>query len=352
MNLAEHNIYFDDSSFSALIDWLRVHKFSDVAVIVDENTEHYCYPIVNILPPHRLIRVKSGEEQKNLKTCEKIWSELTKYAFDRKSFVINLGGGVIGDMGGFCAATYKRGVPFMQMPTTLLSMVDASVGGKLGIDFKKFKNHIGVFQLPEAVFIYPGFIHTLPERELKSGFAEIIKHCLIVDKPGWERLNTLTWTAIRDKKFNWKALIEESVRKKALVVEADPHEAGLRKILNFGHTLGHAIESYYLDNPEQRLLHGEAIAIGMICEAYISYTKGNLSKEDCQAIKTYICSIFGKPVIDPKHIEPILALTLQDKKNLKGKVKFALLEAIGSCGYDYDVHANEMIASIEYYSSK
>ena len=242
------------------------HTFSKVAVIVDNNTKKYCYPVVaDALPDHVTIEISSGEEHKNLNTCQKIWGTLTDNAFDRKSLVVNLGGGVIGDMGGFCAATYKRGIEFINIPTTLLAQVDASIGGKLGIDFQNFKNHIGVFQNPLRVFLDAKFFETLPKEELRSGYAEIIKHCLIRDS---EKFDQITKSGYENLDFF--ELTKHSVQVKNDVVLEDPTEKGLRKILNFGHTIGHAIESYYLEKPGKKLLHGEAIAVGMICEAYLS----------------------------------------------------------------------------------
>ncbi len=243
--------------------FLRANSYTKIQVIVDENTFKYCYPSIKpFLEKHNIIKIKSGESQKNLETCQKIWQAMTDNELDRHSIVINLGGGVIGDMGGFCASTYKRGIDFIQIPTTLLSQVDASVGGKLGIDFQGLKNHIGVFQIPNAVLIDADFLKTLSYNELRSGFAEVIKHCLIMDGKKWDE--------IRRKDFEEQELedlIAHSVNIKQHIVEADPTEKGLRKILNFGHTLGHAIETYFLGKPKLHLLHGEAIAAGMICEA-------------------------------------------------------------------------------------
>ncbi|MDX2190122.1 MAG: 3-dehydroquinate synthase [Bacteroidota bacterium] len=350
MSFSNQNIIFDDSTFTGIISWFKANSYSNIAVIVDENTFKYCYPTINVFPKHTLIKIKSGEEQKTLKTCEKIWSELTKYEFDRKGLVINLGGGVIGDMGGFCAATYKRGLKFIQIPTTLLSMVDASVGGKLGIDFKNFKNHIGVFQIPEAVIIYPGFINTLPFGEVRSGFAEVIKHCLIQDAKAWMEIKKITPTDLQNKKFDWHHWIKHSVAIKSKVVDKDPQESGLRKILNFGHTIGHAVESYFLEIPEKKLLHGEAIAIGMICESYLSMKTGNISEKDCKEISNYLISIYGKNKITKAEIDSIIPLTLQDKKNSNGKVKLALLNKIGECGYDFETNSKDMEESLHFYN--
>lgn len=325
--------------------FLENHAFTAVAVLVDSHTQKFCYPsLKKYLPKHTLIRIKAGEEQKHLQTCETIWEALTRANFDRHGLVLNLGGGVIGDMGGFCAATYKRGIAFAQLPTTLLAQVDASVGGKLGIDFHGFKNHIGVFKLPEAVLIDPAFLQTLPERELRSGFAEVIKHCLIADAAMWEEIRR------RDlAEQDLPGLVAHSVAVKQNVVEQDPTEKGLRKILNFGHTLGHAVETYFLTQPRKRLLHGEAIAVGMITEAYLAHQKKMIQSSLLAEIEEYIFSVYGKVSLAEADIEPIIMLTLQDKKNQGKQVRMALLDGPGRCAFDIPVTRAEMRQALDYY---
>jgi 3-dehydroquinate synthase len=343
------NIY--QNSIQELISFITTNNFSKIAVIVDQNTQLHCYSfLVNRLPEHTTIVISAGEEYKNLDTCNQIWQHLTDEAFDRKSLVINLGGGVIGDMGGFCAATYKRGISFIQIPTTLLSMVDASAGGKLGIDFQGYKNHIGVFQLPSYICIYPIFLQTLAKRELRSGFAEVIKHCLIADAQMWDDIKKFDPKDLVNKDFNWDFIIQHSIQIKSKIVETDPTEMGLRKILNFGHTLGHAVESYFLPIPAQKLLHGEAIAIGMICESFLSFKQNYISSEDLANITQFIIKIYGKPLISAAEIDKIIPLTLQDKKNSHGSVKFSLLKSVGNCGFDINITADEMYESLVYYS--
>ncbi|MFN0049255.1 MAG: 3-dehydroquinate synthase [Cytophagales bacterium] len=351
MSLSTHNIQFLDNSLLGLMPFFEANKYSKIAVLVDENTHKYCYPLFTILPAHQIIKIKSGERKKNLKTAAKIWQKLTDFELDRKSLLINIGGGVIGDMGGFCAATFKRGIDFVQIPTTLLSQVDASVGGKLGIDFNGLKNHIGLFNLPQAIFIYPGFLQTLSSREIRSGYAEIVKHCLIADANEWPNIQNILNRDIENIHFDWSAFIKKSIEIKENVVLKDPKEAGLRKILNFGHTLGHAVETYFLEKEDRKLLHGEAIAIGMIAEAWLSKYKGYISDNELITIVSYIISIYGKPLIYKNELAEIIPLTLQDKKNSFGKVKFSLLEKIGKCTYDIDISVSEMEASLRYYIS-
>lgn len=332
----------------SLPDFLIKHPHSKLLVIADTNTRKHCYPKIKaLLPQHRLVTIPAGEAYKTLSTCEQIWRAMTAYELDRHALVINLGGGVIGDMGGFCAATYKRGINFIQIPTTLLAQVDASVGGKLGIDFDGFKNHLGVFRLPTSVLIDPAFLGTLPAREKRSGFAEIIKHCLIADAEKWHEIRRTEW-----EEYDWADLIGHSVRLKERVVAEDPTEKGLRKILNFGHTLGHAVETYFLTQPsKKRLLHGEAIATGMIMESYIGYRKKYIDLQTLISIEEFIYTMYGKVTIEPDAVEPIVALTRQDKKNKGGAVRFSLLEELGRCGFDHTVTAGEMRAAIRYYTA-
>ena len=339
------HISIEPDPAKALSGFLSKSSYTSVCVLVDELTEVYCYPLIEkSLPLHKVIRVKSGEEYKDINTCSLIWQQLTEFSMDRHGLLIILGGGVLGDMGGFCAATYKRGIDFLLMPTTLLSQVDASVGGKLGIDFQHFKNHIGLFQEPASTLICTDFLNTLPERELRSGFAEVIKHCLISDKAMWD--------IVRSKSLShqdWQTLVKHSVEFKWSVVAEDPREKGLRKILNFGHTIGHAVEGYFLKNGN-RIFHGEAIAVGMICESYLAHQKNLLSKESLDQLSRYILKIFGK--IDlPINYELILAGMMQDKKNKGNKILMALTKGIGKAVWDIEISEEEIKSSLVHYAS-
>jgi len=342
----EYQIHIDD--LSALSESIDKKTYSSIYVLVDENTKKHCYPKVRSRLKdhgHQLIEISSGEINKNLATCEKIWDQMLTQNADRSSLVINLGGGVIGDMGGYAASCYMRGVDFIQIPTTLLSQVDASVGGKLGIDLKGFKNLIGVFNSPQAVIIESTFLKTLSAAELRSGFAEVIKHALIKDESLWIDIQSKKPNQIK----NWPEIIHRNVTIKKDVVENDPFEGGLRKILNFGHTIGHAIETMLLDT-EGHLLHGEAIAVGMICESFLSYSKGMLTDQELDEIVEYILSIYGDviPTKLTKHRQ-ILANMKKDKKNKGGKVMFSLLDGIGSCQYDIECSTQELKDSFLYY---
>ena len=310
-----YSIWIGQDSLSKL----DVSKYSKIGILVDENTKEFCLPLLSEIKKSIIIEIKSGEENKNIDTCNLIWEALSKNSFDRNSLLINLGGGVIGDMGGFCASTYKRGIDFIQIPTSLLAMVDASVGGKLGIDFNGLKNQVGLFSNPKLVIINPKFLETLPENELRSGFAEVVKHALIIDKNLWERLKNSNLLEL-----DWEEIIETSVQIKNKIVISDPKEKGERKKLNFGHTFGHAIESYYLQKGTP-ILHGEAIFMGIILESEIS----SLSVSEKNDIKNYILSNFSLPYTPSK--SDLLNFLRNDKKNFEEKINFSLLEGIGNC---------------------
>jgi 3-dehydroquinate synthase len=340
------NILFSTDPSNDLLAFLNQKKYSKIVVLTDENTRSHCYPIVEKkLPEHTVIEVKSGEEQKNLDTCVQIWKDLTGYALDRHAVLLVLGGGVLGDMGGFCAATYKRGIDFILIPTTLLSQVDASIGGKLGVDFEHLKNHIGVFQQPALTLLYTGFLKTLPEAELRSGFAEVIKHTLISDNAMWNQISKKSL-----QQQDWDGLLKHSVTFKAHVTTEDPKEKGLRKILNAGHTIGHAVESYLLGSGH-RILHGGAIALGMIAEGFIAHQRNMLNAEDFTHITNYILSVYGKVILNDKQIEEAAQLTVQDKKNKGNKILCVLQDGIGRARWDCEISLDEVKRALAFYQS-
>jgi 3-dehydroquinate synthase len=330
----------------AIAEFLSDKSYSKIIVLTDTNTHKYCYPILKpYLPKHTVIKIKAGEAHKNIITCEQIWEAMTEAELDRHALMIDLGGGVVGDMGGFCASTYKRGIDFIQIPTTLLSQVDASVGGKLGIDFHGFKNHIGVFTQPKAVLIDALFLKTLSVRELRSGFAEVVKHCLIADADKWSEIRLIDFEA-----QNWIELIAHSVEIKKKIVAIDPTEKGLRKVLNFGHTLGHAVETYFLSKPtNEQLLHGEAIAAGMVMEAFVGYRKKMIDLQTLERIEEFIFSVYGKVDLKATDTATIIELAKHDKKNKDGQLRFSLLENAGHCAFDVVVTNAEIRQAVEYY---
>jgi 3-dehydroquinate synthase len=345
--LDDYNIYVGNI-WDKLNDFFAQSNYSKFFIIIDEHTKEYCLPIFQKntdLGNATIIEIQSGEKHKNIHTCSFIWNQMINANADRKALVINLGGGVIGDMGGFCAATYKRGLDFIQIPTTLLSDVDSSIGGKLGIDFADVKNSIGLFKNPRAVFIDPIFLNTLPEREVRSGFAEIIKHCLIADAGLWDQLKDIE--NVMD--VDWEPLLVPSLKIKKRVVEADPFEQNIRKTLNFGHTAGHAIESWALNSPSP-LLHGEAIAAGMVCETYLSTQVAGFSKDSAKEITAFILRIYGKYALKNEYFLELLRLMKNDKKNQDGKINFTMLNAIGNAEIDRNCEDSLVAESLNYYS--
>lgn len=338
------NILLSSNLIIDLQDFLNNKKYSSLAVLVDENTHRDCYPLIeSALPQHFIIQVNSGESEKNIHTSVQIWQALTTQGLDRHACLLVLGGGVLGDMGGFCAATYKRGIDFILIPTTLLAQVDASIGGKLGVDFNHFKNHIGVFQKPVLTLLFDGFLKSLPETELRSGFAEIIKHTLISDEKMWKEI------AVKSLKLqDWKKLIKHSVEFKAWVTTEDPTEKGLRKILNAGHTIGHALESYLLAKGN-RILHGEAIAVGLITESYIAKNRGYMSESEFRDICDFIIKVYGKVDIEIDELDSIAQLTLQDKKNRGNKILCVLLDGIGKAKWDCEISLESVKEALSFY---
>jgi 3-dehydroquinate synthase len=340
------NILFSSNPGPDLRHFLEGKNYSSVAVLADEHTAVYCYPpLRDAIPPHETIEIPAGEEHKNISTCELIWDKMTSLEMDRHSALIIIGGGVLGDMGGFCAATYKRGIDFVLVPTTLLSQVDASIGGKLGIDFRHFKNHIGVFRTPVFTLLHTGFLSTLPEEEKRSGFAEVIKHALISDARAWAEIRRHNF---RDQP--WEMLLQQSVQVKLDVVAADPYEKGLRKTLNAGHTIGHAVETYLLQS-NRKILHGEAVAAGLVCEAFLASEKGMLSGQEFEDIRQYILGVFGKVNIASGEEEAIARLTSQDKKNKGNRILCVLLDGIGNAKWDCEIRSDEVKRALTFYRS-
>lgn len=338
-------VVFNDS-LNELARFIAAGNYSGIFILVDTLTEKHCLPKVQAALGAQqrfdLIEIDPGEENKNIDFCIGIWKMLLDFGADRNSLLINLGGGVVTDMGSFAAATFKRGIDFVQVPTTLLAQVDASVGGKTGIDMDGVKNIIGTFSQPKAVFIDAVFLQTLDERQLVSGFAEVIKHGLIYDSVYWEKLRSTEPGKVTTD------LIYRSIQIKNEVVTADPYEKGLRKILNFGHTIGHAVESYSLTSTTP-LVHGEAIAIGMICEAWLSHELNGLPAGELEQITDHILSVFPAYDLKTDSFPQLISYMQNDKKNQYGKIGVALLEYIGRCSYGLYADEAAILQSLEYY---
>lgn len=353
-SILSNNYYvnFNEDAYSKLNKYISDYNPSTLFILVDENTNESCLPILlqelATSIPIEIIEIEAGEEHKNLDTCTGVWNVLTELGADRKGVLLNLGGGVITDLGGFVASTFKRGISFVNIPTTLLSMVDASVGGKTGIDLGVLKNQIGLFSDPEMVLIDQRYLETVTDREIRSGVAEIIKYGLTFDVNIWNDIKNskeLNSTLISN-------LVYRSIEIKNNVVTEDPKEAGIRKVLNFGHTLGHAIESYFLESKDkENLTHGEAIAIGMITESYISNSLLNFPSEKLKSIKEVIHTIYTKVVIESSDYKGILEYLIHDKKNVNGQVNFVLLTDFEQYKLDCKVEESLIIEALEFYNS-
>jgi len=344
-------LFFNEKGLNYLIEILIPSNYSKIIVLVDENTNNYCLPnFLARLPTEieiEIIEIEAGEEMKNVATCLELWQTLIDLGADRKSIILNLGGGVITDLGGFVACTFKRGIDFIHIPTTLLAMVDAAIGGKNGIDLGQLKNQIGVIKEPKAVVIDTIFLTTLPPREMRSGLAEMLKHGLIYDKNYWDEIKNVSNLNTDDL----DRLIYQSVQIKNKIVSQDLTEKGIRKSLNFGHTLGHAIESYLLENENKpTLLHGEAIAIGLILESYLSLELHLITKEEYAEIKYYISDIFEPVAFTSEDVEKIISLLIFDKKNEFGKNQFALLNGIGGISLNQNVSNSLIYKAFEDYN--
>lgn len=347
-----YSVHFNEKAYIELNDYLKQNRFSKLFILVDTNTNEHCLRhFMEQLQSNlkiEIIEIDAGEQYKSIETCVGVWNALSELGADRKSLLLNLGGGVVTDLGGFVACTFKRGIKYINVPTSLLAMVDASVGGKTGVDLGMLKNQVGVINSGEMVLIDTSFLDTLPKYHMKSGLAEMLKHGLIEDRTYWEKLTDLTKLNLNDL----DALIYESVMIKKNIVIKDPFERNERKYLNFGHTLGHAIESYFLDGKKSELLHGEAIAIGMVLECYLSNKLLGFPKADCDEVKRVIHKIFDKTSIATSDHEAIIELLKYDKKNEHGNVNFVLLEQIGKPKVDCLVENELIVEAFRYYSEE
>lgn len=337
--------------YTPLNEHLQKNIYSKIVILVDTNTHDHCLSrLLNLLETKseiEVVEITPGEQYKNIETCDGVWKTLSDLGCDRKSLLINLGGGVVTDMGGFIAATFKRGISFINIPTTLLAMVDAAVGGKTGVNLGNLKNQIGVIQPAELVLIDTTYLHSLSAAEMRSGLAEMLKHGLIQDEKHWKDLSNLKDLQMEDLDL----LIQDSIRIKEKVVAQDPQEQHLRKCLNFGHTFGHAIESYFLDkDSKEKLLHGEAVAAGIVLEAFLSSKILGLPSETLEEISKTIISIYGRPSIEKEDQEKIIDLLKYDKKNESGKIYFVLLKGIGIPEINCEVPTPLLHEAFSYYS--
>ncbi len=317
-----------------------------VFILLDENTSSSCrqrFGLLNDIPDERVLVIKSGEENKNLEQVEAVWRFLGENMADRKSLLINIGGGMLTDLGGFAASGFKRGIQFVNVPTTILAMVDASVGGKTGINFRGLKNEIGFFSNALHVFLFPPFLETLDDENYRSGFAEMIKTALIADKDLWNELKSFN---LERKDIDLLSpLLWRSVMIKKEIVENDPNENGVRKALNFGHTVAHALESIALSSGNE-ILHGYAVAYGMQVEARLSVYRSELSESDQEEIFSNIKRIYGELPEQLFDHERLIKYMRFDKKNEGNQINFTLLNKIGSFTINNYLNEEEIILAL------
>ena len=336
--------------YLSIAEKINSDKFSSIFVLVDENTEKFCLELFikkSGIKSFNKIIISSGEENKNIDTCISIWDQLNSFKADRKSLLINLGGGVLTDIGGFAASTYLRGIEFINIPTTLLGMVDAAHGGKTGIDFKQLKNQIGVFNEPLEVLLDDEYLKTLSKEEFINGYAEVVKHSLLTDKPDLTFNSLIKLDLFKDSDY----IINSYSLVKNEIVESDKYESSIRKILNLGHTIGHAVESYsHISDKVVDLKHGQAIVIGIITELYISHKKFNFPLKDVVTVKEHLKNYFSLIQLEEDDIMNIYDLMVYDKKNEGSKINFVLLKEIGKPVIDQIVNKDLFIESFRFYN--
>ncbi len=323
-------------------------KYPNAIILCDQNTERFCLPLLNLSSETPVITIPPGESNKSAFSLNHIWNQLLAANADRDSLLINLGGGIITDIGGLAAATYNRGIKFINIPTSLMGMVDAANGGKTGINFNGLKNYIGTFSQPEAIYIWPGFLKSLPFEHIQSGFAEMLKHGLIADNLYYDQLASIHLYPENLENIDWLPLIKKSVSIKNTIVNKDFKEIGLRKLLNFGHTIGHALESYFMTS---NLPHGHFVSAGIICETYLSHTVGKLDLAESQKIIVDVDTIFKRIPFSPSEINEIAHLALKDKKNKTHKIKCVFLEKLGKAYFDNSITLKEVKESLSFYNS-
>lgn len=343
-------VFIGDSALKDGNDFLAsMYTASKLFILTDENVYHHCLPRLMdqcpFLKTAEILAIRPGERSKDISMVVDLWKWLTGHNAARGDLMINLGGGVISDLGGFVAGTYKRGIAFVNIPTTLIGQADASLGGKTGINVASVKNLAGSFNNPSAVCIHPPFLETLPGRELKAGYAEIIKSALISGGEFWAlctKGNGLNEAGLLE-------LIRHSVKVKMAFAEKDPYDLNVRRALNFGHTVGHAMESLSFEDGHELLLHGEAIAAGMICEGYLSVAYCGLDPKVLESLSGILKGIFKRIEFDQQDTIKMLQFMIKDKKNREGKVNVTLLSAPGKVLLDQGVRNRQITEALRFY---
>ncbi len=324
-------------------------SYDKLFVLTDEHTALYCLPVIKeFLQKYHAIfmTIPAGDLNKTVETLVNVWTQLSNKGATRHSLLINLGGGMTTDLGGFAAATFKRGIRYINIPTTLLAMVDASVGGKTGINFNGLKNEVGVFALADNVLIDTNFLKTLDRENLFSGYAEMLKHGLISNVKHWAELLNFSTDEIDYVKL--KVLVGKSVQIKENIVEQDPFEQGIRKALNLGHTVGHAFESLSFEE-NRPVLHGYAVAWGMVCELYLSSIKTGFPADKLRQTIYFIKENYGCFAIDCNKYDKLYAYMLHDKKNTAGIINFTLLKEVGDICINQSADKEEIFEMFDFY---
>ena len=325
------NIFFGEDAYAQMST--LTNSYDKYFVLTDENIYSiYSSMIASILPEKECVKIviPSGEESKSIENVMFIWNKLLEAKAGRDSLLINLGGGTISDIGGFAASTYKRGIDSVNVPTTLLAMIDASIGGKNGINFNNYKNQIGLFSEPQCVIVNPQFLKTLNERDIKSGIAEMMKYAFVADA-----------SFLDLDSDNYMEFIEKAALTKDEIVSFDMRESGLRKILNFGHTIGHALESYYLDK-ENFLTHGEAVALGMYSSLYLSVKYCGLDEKWLFFYEMWFRGNLNALNLNGFDVDAIYSYISHDKKNKGGKPRFVLISAPEKPMMDVEVNEDDI----------
>ena len=340
--------YFDTEAINKLGEYIDHCKANHKSIVVlcDSHTLNYCLPVLEkYSPPHFINKVLSipfGEENKNLDTVVSLWEQLFDNNIHRDTLLISLGGGIVCDLGGFTAATFKRGISSVLVPTSLMAQVDAAIGGKTGFNFRQAKNQIGFFCHPDNIFIIPEFLKTLPERDILSGFTEMLKHGLIADASYWNELIKIS-SPLQMIQPKW---IKRSIDIKTKICITDPYEQNERKKLNFGHTIGHALESYFMAETHP-LSHGEAIALGIITEAHISFQKGLISENELTSISDILQRLFSTLTVKEINTSSLFYYLQKDKKKTNENRNFTLLNSIGNTLINQLVTEQEIMLSLE-----
>ena len=334
-----------ESSLQEAIDQCEHDR---VFLLADETTEQFCLPVVagfTALQDAKRIIIGATDTHKTLESLAHVWEELGQGGATRHTLLINIGGGMVTDLGGFAASTFKRGINYINIPTTLLAMVDASVGGKTGINFRGLKNEIGVFNNASTVILDTQFLKTLDAENICSGYAEMLKHGLISNEQMWAEL--LNYNLNQPDLVALRSMVSNSVAVKERIVTEDPTEKGIRKALNLGHTVGHAFESLALQR--EPVLHGYAVAWGLICELYLSCIKTGFSADEMRQTVSFIKEHYGKMSITCNDYPTLLELMTHDKKNVADTINFTLLGGIGDIRINQTAKKEEIYEALDFY---